>query len=270
MPPLNMPAILEVNNLSKSFFSPLSFREILLFRQKPRKRVNALCNISFALEKGGMMGLLGPNGSGKTTLLKILCTLITPDAGKARICGYDVTDEAEFIKPKIGLVSEDERGFYWRLSFRQNLEFYGALYGMGQSQISQKIRRLAGILDIPDWDRPYQYYSLGMRRRLGLARCLLYEPEIILLDEPTKDLDPQISRNFRLFLKDILVGQLKKTVLFTTHQTEEADFLSDTIGIIKDGKLKALGTKEALKNKFGLASQASVEELFLKVAADEE
>lgn len=257
--------MLKVTNITKKFSLPKSLTETLFSPLKKNKEILALDNISLKLDKGKILAVLGPNGAGKTTLIKILCTLILPNSGGAEICGYDLLTQSEQIRPKIGLVNSEEKGFYWRLSGRQNLEFFGILYNLSCKQIKERIGYFTNLLEIDDLDKPLQNYSTGMKHRLSIARCLLSEPEIIFMDEPTRSLDPQAAYKFRLFIKDKLVKELGKTVFFATHQTKEAQDLADTIAIINEGKIKVFGELQEINLKYGLKKDTSLEVLYLKI-----
>lgn len=253
--------MLEVHNISKRFFLP----KPLFSPFQKNKEILALDQVSFKLNPGRILALLGPNGAGKTTLLKILSTLILPDQGTAKILGYDLITQSQCLKSRIGLVFSEEKGFYWRLSGRQNLEFFGILYNLSSKQIKERILYLSNLLEIDSLDKPFQNYSSGMKQRLSLLRCLLSEPEIIFMDEPTSRLDPARALNFRKFIKEKLVKELGKTVFFTTHQIEEAESLADEIAIMDKGRIKAFGKPNEIKIKYGLNKDSTLEELYLKI-----
>ena len=261
--------MIEINNITKRFFLHKSLKEALFFPFKKNREILAVDNVSLRLERGQILALLGPNGAGKTTLIKILCTLILPDAGTAKIAGHDLITQSQEIRAKIGLVFGEEKGFYWRLTGRQNLEFFGILYNLSAAQIKERAARLSKLLDIDDLDKPFQNYSTGMKNRLALVRCLLSEPEIIFMDEPTLSLDPGSAHKFRNLIKENLVKELGKTVFFTTHQTKEAEDLADIIAVMDKGKVKAFGKPDEIKIKWGLNKECGLEELYLKVIAQE-
>lgn len=258
--------MLEVRNISKIFFLPKPFFGAPF---QKNKEILALDKVSFKLNPGRILALLGPNGAGKTTLLKILSTLILPNQGTATILGYDLIKEGPRLKSKIGLVFSEEKGFYRRLSGRQNLEFFGMLYNLSSRQIKKRILCLANLLEIDDLDKPFQNYSTGLKHRLGMVKCLLSEPEIIFMDEPTSRLDPASAWNFRKFIKEKLVREFGKTVFLTTHQIEEAESLADTIAIMDKGRIQAFGKPDEIKIKNGLNKDSTLEELYLKTTAPE-
>jgi len=262
--------MIEVNNITKKFFLPKSLKETLFSPFKKNKEIIALSNVSLKLEQGKILALLGPNGAGKTTFIKILATLILPDSGTAKIFGYDLITQTQQIKSKVGIVLGEEKGFYWRLTGRQNLEFFGILYELPKAKLRKRIADIANLLEIDDLDKPYQTYSTGMKHRFGLARCLIAEPEIIFMDEPTKSLDPKNSHQLRIFIKEKIVRKLGRTIIFTTHQTKEAETLADKIAIMDKGKIRAFGELNEINHRLGLREDAPLEETFLKIMQAEE
>ncbi|MFH1849541.1 MAG: ABC transporter ATP-binding protein [archaeon] len=217
-----MPAIL-IQNLHKTYshFS-LGFR---------LKKFGALRNVSLSVRKGTIHGLLGLNGAGKSTLIKILATLILPTKGRCIILGRDVAKKANAVKQLIGFINSNERSFYYRLTGRQNLEFFAALYGT-QNGIANAIR----LTGSSKWiNRRFDTYSSGMRQRLALARGLLNNPEVILADEPTLGLDIKVKAEIHQYLIDLV--KKGKTVLLATHDMEEAKRLCDHISVIQDGRI---------------------------------
>jgi len=207
----------------------------------------AVDRVDLAVKKGEIYGFLGPNGAGKTTVIRMLCTLLTPSSGTARVAGFDITHESLEVRKKIGLVSE-KLIMYPRLTARENLMFFGSLYSINQDSLRKRVEELLDMVQLSSFkDRVVGGYSSGMRQRLNVVRALLHDPEIIFLDEPTTALDPQSTR----FVRD-LVKELKErghTIVLTTHIMEEADELSDTISIIDHGKIIATDTPQELKQK---------------------
>ena len=257
--------MIEIVEVSKIFFLRKTLLETIACPWGKNKTVPALNRISLRVEKGQIFALLGPNGAGKSTLIKMLCSLILPDRGKIKIAGYDLKTQEARARSKISLVTGEERSLYWRLTGRQNLEFFGAMYNLTKAEIKQRINRINQTLEIDDLDKPFENYSTGMKQRVGLARGLISNPEIIFMDEPTRSMDPSSANNFRIFIKERLAGELKKTVFFATHQTEEAEELADKIAIISKGKIKACGNIAESNLKFGLKKNARLKELYLKI-----
>jgi len=198
--------------------------------------IDAIKDVSFSVNKGEIHALLGPNGAGKTTTIKILSTLLLPDGGFVSINGYDVVKEAEKVRKIIGLAIDVSKGFYSSLSGFENLVFYGLLKGLSLSDSRRRAREvfeLVGLEELRASDMPYFAYSLGMRARLAIAKALLNDPEVLLLDEPTLGLDVESSRHVREMLVR-LAGE-GKTILVTGHNMHEIEMISDAVTIINKG-----------------------------------
>jgi len=224
-------------------------RALLDFLPGRKRYLTALDELSIRVEDGEVLGLMGPNRGGKTTLLRILATLLLPTSGKAYVRGYDVETKPAEVKRIIGYCYEGERSFYFRLTGRQNLSFFGTLQNLTGSRLRDEVARVVSLLELTaDADRLFMDYSTGMRQRLNLARALLNDPPILLLDEPTRSLDPVAAQNFRQFLKQKLVRAGNKTVLLATHSLEEAQILCDRICIIEQGRVIAEGSYSAIQN----------------------
>ena len=210
--------------------------------------LEALSNLDLEVQEGEIFGILGPNGAGKTTLIKILCTLVLHDEGEAYVRGYDVKKEPGKVLTNLQAVLQGSRGFTWRLSGRQNLEFYSLLYGLDDDIAKERIDyllELTGLLDRADDD--YQRYSTGMQRKLLLCRGLLRDTPIILFDEPTSGLDPGSAAEFRSLITDRLVAEEGKTVLMSTHNLSEAQEMCDRIAIMDRGKITACDTPNRIR-----------------------
>lgn len=214
---------------------------------RPRRLV--LDSVCLSIAPGEIFGLLGPNGAGKSTLLKILATLVLPTSGKVFVSGYNVVKEERKVRRLIGLFTGRERSFYFRLTGWQNLEFFGAMQGLKQPMLK---RRIAEILDrlglTAHKDQMYMEYSTGMKRKLGLARALLADPPIYLLDEPTSSLDPTSTREVHQIIREL--KSHGKTVLLATHNLHEAEQLCDRIGILDAGRLLKVDTSQNLRAFF--------------------
>lgn len=224
----------------------------------------AVDHIDLNVQKGEIYGFLGPNGAGKSTTIRMLCTLLTPTAGTARVDGYDVIHNANDVRKRIGLVSE-KLIMYPRLTALENLMFFGGLYGMERNALRKKSEELLEIVKLtPFKDKLVGGYSSGMRQRVNVIRAVLHDPDILFLDEPTTALDPQSTR----FVRD-LVKELRDrghTIVLTTHIMEEADELSDRVCIIDNGKVMAVDTPQALKDRY---STTSLLEVFLELTGRE-
>ncbi len=220
----------------------------------------AVDNLSLNVAKGELFGLLGPNGAGKTTTISILCGLIKPTSGSARIYGADIEKDSQRVKEQIGVCIQ-ETAIYPYLSGKENLELFGNLYGMDGKTIKERSEMLLVKMGLQeDAKRVTSKYSGGMKRRLSLALALIHDPEIAFLDEPTVAMDPQSRHAVWDFIKDQKTRG--KTIILTTHYMEEAEELCDRVGIIDHGKLIALGTPKELIAKNDVKN---LEEVFIQL-----
>ena len=207
--------------------------------------VVALDGVSIGVEEGEIHGLLGPNGAGKTTLVKVLSTVLLPTSGKASILGHDVVHETKIVRRLIGVVLGGDRGLYWRLTGRENLEYWAALYNVPAGKTRERVTELLGVVGLADRaDHLVEGYSRGMKQRLHLARGLVADPLVVFLDEPTTGMDPIASLEFRTFAKDL--RSQGKTVLLTTHDMAEAEAVCDRVSLIDRGKILAVETPNSL------------------------
>jgi ABC-2 type transport system ATP-binding protein len=208
----------------------------------------AVAGVSLQVPRGEVFGLLGPNGAGKSTTIRMLCTLLAPTSGTARVAGFDVQRQSQLVRQNLGTVLAGERSIYWKLTARENLAYFAALYHIPPEVARRRIMDLLERMELGARANDLvETYSTGMKQRVVLARSLLARPPILLFDEPTLGLDPQAARRVRE-----LVTELKgegHTILLTTHYMEEADLLSDRIGIIDQGRIIALGTPAELKQR---------------------
>ncbi len=240
------------HDLTKTYTSKMPNPEgrISLFRRQ-KKRITAIDHLNLEIRRGELFGLLGRNGAGKTTLVKTLCTLLPPDSGTALVNGFDVVKQQMQVKRSLGtLFSVGERGFFWRLTGYSNLEFYAAVNNVPRSGRKERIIQVLDLVGMKENAfELFQRYSGGMKRKLALARALLADPPILLLDEPTTGLDVVSSRNIRDFIKDELSRKADKTVLYTTHYVEEAAQICDRVAIMHYGQLIALDTPSGLESR---------------------
>ena len=227
-------------------------------RRRARTRVVALDMVSLSIPEGEIHGLLGPNGAGKTTLVKILSTVLLPTSGRASVLGHDVVEETGAVRPLIGIVFGGERGLYTRLTGRQNLEYWGALYRLPGGEIKRRARALAERVGLGERaDQRVEEYSRGMRQRLHLARGLMGDARVLFLDEPTTGLDPLAAREFRS-----LIGELKsegRTILLTTHDMVEAEAVCNRVTLIDRGKILATETPRSLGSLISRYQRIDVE-----------
>lgn len=216
-----------------------------VFTPRKREPVVALDGVSLAIPAGEVHGLLGPNGAGKTTLVKILSTVLLPSGGRASVCGYDVVAQTKSVRPLIGIVFGGERGLYTRLTARQNLEYWGALYRLGGAEIKRRSAALLERVGLTERaDQRVEEFSRGMKQRLHLARGLMGDARVLFLDEPTTGMDPLAAREFRR-----LIGELQgegRTILLTTHDMVEAETVCDRVTLIDRGRLLATETPRSL------------------------
>ncbi|HET6379882.1 MAG TPA: ATP-binding cassette domain-containing protein [candidate division Zixibacteria bacterium] len=221
-------------------------------RREPdrRERFRAVDGVNLRVERGEIFGILGPNGAGKTTTMKMLATLLEPTAGTARVLGLDVVSRARDVRRRMGAVLADGRSLYWKLTARENLEYFAALYHVPPREAPRRIAAALQAVKLDDRADDYvERFSTGMRQRLVLARALLPDPELLLLDEPTVGLDPQSARDLRDRVRDL--QRQGRTVLLTTHYMEEADQLCDRIAIVDHGRVVALDAPAGLKRTLG-------------------
>lgn len=201
------------------------------------RTLQALDRVTFSVHPGEAFGLLGPNGSGKSTLLRLLSTVLLPSHGEARVGGHSIRDTAR-VKTVLGLVPSDARGFTGLLSGPQNLEFFAALQGVPAQAVRPRIAALLETLGLAALsNQPAWTYSTGQRQRLSLARALLHDPPILLLDEPTKGLDPWGAQTIRRWLREELIQRLGKTVLLATNQLEDVRALCSRAAVLRQGRL---------------------------------
>lgn len=245
--------IVEAEALGKSFRAAGGWRGALGGGESRR----VLGDVSFSVREGEIFGFLGPNGAGKTTLFKILATMLAADEGDARIGGHSVHDDGPNARKLLAPVLANERSLYWRLSARENLRLYAVLQGVSASQVNTEISRVlaaTGLSDAPN--AMVGTFSTGMRQRLLIARALLGRPRVLLLDEPTRSLDPISARDFRRFLRESVVTAEGCTVLLATHDADDAWELCDRVAVLDRGRLLVAEETLQLRARVGGAQQA--------------
>lgn len=243
--------IIEVEHLSKRFPVRRTWGSML---RAPLKRdwQSVVRDVSFSVAEGEIFGVLGQNGAGKTTIFKMLSTLILPDSGSARIAGFDVVSDENSARRVLAPVIANERSLYWRLSALENLRLFTAmqgLYGAEARSEEQRVLRATGLTDTGE--KMVGAFSSGMRQRLLIARALIGRPRVLLLDEPTRSLDPISARDFRRFLSDTVVKEEGCTVLLATHDADEVWDLCDRVGVLERGELLAVDRTEVMRHQAG-------------------
>jgi ABC-2 type transport system ATP-binding protein len=219
-----------------------------LFKKGKSDEVRAVNGVSFTIGNGELFGLLGPNGAGKTTLIKCISTLLIPDGGSAKIGGFDICTEPLQVRKHIGVLTGGERSLYWKLTPVENLIYFSALYGVPRKLVKERIGYLLDLMGLKDKAKTrVEKLSSGMKQKLSLARVLIHDPPILLVDEPTLGLDPYFARFIREFVRNELNKKLHKTILLTTHYMDEADELCGRIAFMNQGKIEALDTPYRLK-----------------------
>jgi len=249
---------IEVRNLRKSFRKRNGFRK--------KSELWAIDDVSFAVAQGETYGLLGPNGSGKSSLIRILSTLLIADSGYVRLLGYTLPEQQEEVRRIIGRVSVDA-AFYKKLSARENLLYTALLYGQNARQAEQRVMEILEQLGMEGtkFSTPLEEMSRGMQQKISIARALMINPPLLLLDEPTTGLDPKSRRDVQSFLEQ-LQRREGTTILLTTHDMAEAERLCRRIGFLAHGKLVAEGTAAELMRR---ASAATLDDAFIKLTGEE-
>jgi ABC-2 type transport system ATP-binding protein len=208
----------------------------------------ALAGIGFQVQKGNTVGLLGPNGSGKTTTMRLLTGMIDPDGGSIRVMDMDPQKQGDSIRAVSGVLTENAAMYEW-MSGRQNLEFFGALYGLGPDALAKKIDELTELFGMKDYvGKKVSGYSTGMKKRLAVARALINEPRILLLDEPTSGLDPESAQSILNLIQ--LLKSEEVTILLCTHNLNEAQKVCDEFVFLNSGTVLEAGSLEFLKKKY--------------------
>jgi ABC-2 type transport system ATP-binding protein len=237
-------AILQVDRLRKSYGALL-----------------AVDDVSLQVDAGTLIALLGPNGAGKTTTISMIAGFVTPDRGTVSIAGHQIRTDTDPAKRRLGLIPQD-LALFEELSARENLRFFGALYGLSGNALKGSIKAALDFVGLGDRSQDaVKTFSGGMKRRLNLAAGILHDPDVLLLDEPTVGVDPQ-SRN-AIFENLEQLKRNGKALLYTTHYMEEAERLADRIIVIDHGRVIADDTLDGLQNRVAPGSRVSLESVFL-------
>jgi sodium transport system ATP-binding protein len=242
--------MIQVENLEKSF------------RDLRRGLVHAVDRVSFEAKPGEIFGLLGPNGAGKTTTMRILCTVLRPTGGRARVAGFDVATEPSQVRQHIGFMSANT-AIYDRMSALEMVAYFGRLYGMTEERLKERLETVFAALKMNDFrDVLGAKMSTGMRQKVSIARAIIHDPPVLIFDEPTAGLDVLVAR---AVLENIeRLRELGKCVLFSTHIMREVERLCDRVAIVSRGRIQAAGTLSDLREQYG---ENDLEELFFSLVS---
>jgi len=225
-------------------------------------KTEALVGVDFAVPAGSILGLLGPNGAGKTTTMRILCTVLRPTGGVARVAGYDVATEAPLVRQNIGFLSANT-AIYDRMSAWELVSYFGRLYGMDEETLRQRLETVFTTLQMNDFrDMLGAKMSTGMRQKVSIARAIIHDPPVLIFDEPTAGLDVLVARAVLRNIEHL--RSLGKCILFSTHIMREVERLCDRVAIMSRGKVQACGTLTELRQQYG---QNDLEELFFTLVS---
>src|SRR2546421_1619534 len=240
-------ASISIDHISKTFPTPL-WRLKKFFRRQVKPPIQALSDVTFNVRAGEIFGLIGRNGAGKTTLTKIIATLVQPTSGTVQVNGYDSVRHDEKVRAQVGLATAEERSFYWRLTVEQNLMFFSRLYGLSDALARRRIIELVEQFELKDLvARRFGELYTGNKQRMAFARAMLSKPPVLLLDEPTRSLDPLAAARMRALINRLAGGDPPVTILLTSHNLTEVEELCARIAIISRGSIRALGTPGELR-----------------------
>lgn len=244
--------MIKLDKVSMRYPLPRSYMELLLKPLQRKKLKTALEAVNLDIDKGDRVAFLGPNGAGKTTMLKLIGGLLYPSEGVITINGDDTTKQNLSTRATVGFVINEERSFYWRLTGHQNLRFFGELDNMTGPVLLQRIDELLEMVDLSDAaHEKVAGYSSGMKQKLAIARGLLSDPDILILDEPTRTLDPITTRDVRRIVNEKLHLEGNKTMLIATHNLEEATLMCNKVCLVSSGQIKVFERMETILEKHG-------------------
>jgi sodium transport system ATP-binding protein len=222
--------------------------------------IAAADDVTLSCAAGEIFGLLGPNGAGKTTTLRCLATILTPTRGGATIAGFDLLREPEAVRRSIGFLS-GTTGIYARLTPRETLRFFGAMYGGHGEELEARVERTLAMFDVTSYaDRPNDRLSTGMKQRVGLARAVVHDPPVLILDEPTTGLDPVVSRTVEQAVRGL--ADAGKCVVFSTHMLWQAEEICDRVAVMAAGRVLGVGTARELRER---TASKDLREAFFKM-----
>jgi ABC-2 type transport system ATP-binding protein len=237
----------SINHLSKTYPVPLA-RLKKIFRRSSTPPVEALRDVSFDVREGEIFGLIGRNGAGKTTLTKIVATLVQPTEGSIAVKGYDSVRDEEEVRGRVGLATAEERSFYWRLTVEQNLMFFARLYGLSDMAARRRINELIERFELEELARRrFGELSTGNKQRMAFARAMLAKPPVLLLDEPTRSLDPLAAARMRALIQSLASATPPVSILLTSHNLNEVEELCERVAIISRGRIRALDTPARMR-----------------------
>jgi len=244
----------SMRGITKEYVPPMKLGAILSLRWE-RERIQALDGIDLDLEQGKVHAFVGPNGAGKTTLLKLVTGLLQPSTGSVVVMGYDTVRQPVEVRARVGYCITDRRSFFLRLSGRENMRFFGTLQGLQGDALNERTGTLLFDMELEDVaDRQVMTYSEGMKQRLAIARAFLHEPDVLLLDEIGRGLDPRLrDKVYGMFKHDMVEGR-NATLLMASHNMDEVSTLADSVYVMNKGRIVASGTHEnvqpAIKDVF--------------------
>jgi ABC-2 type transport system ATP-binding protein len=249
---------ISIHNLSKTY--PAPFPRVRKFFGRPVKEpVEALRDVTFDVHSGEIFGLIGRNGAGKTTLTKIVATLVQPTTGTVTVRGSDSVVHDEQVRRQIGLATAEERSFYWRLTGEQNLMFFARLHGLSDRTAKERIKELFAKLELEEVvRRRFGEMSTGNKQRLAVARAMLSNPPVLLLDEPTRSLDPLAAARMREMISSLAQQDPPVTILLTSHNLAEVETLCERVAIISRGRIRAIDTPQHLRSLTSKTEQVHV------------
>ncbi len=240
-------ALISVQDVTMRFPIPKRYREWVLAPFRRRRVCTALSGANLEVQAGDRIAVMGPNGAGKTTLLKLIAGVLLPTQGKVLVNGHSTLEESAAARRSVGFVFNEERSFFWRLTGAQNLEFFASLdnlYGRSLRERIEYVLQLVGLLDAGD--KAVYTYSSGMKQRLAIARVLIAEPDVFILDEPTRALDPVACDQLVELILSTMHRNSRKTLLIATHRAEEASSLCNKVMVVGGGKIIGSESMETL------------------------
>ncbi|MHC4478311.1 MAG: ABC transporter ATP-binding protein [Planctomycetota bacterium] len=236
-------AVVEVQDLTKHFVVEPPLYKQLLAPFATKQKTLVLERVSFSIRPGEILGVVGPNGAGKTTLLRMLADLLEPDGGWIAICGQRLNKRKCHLRRHIGYVSSDERSFFWRLSGRQNLEFFARLYGVHRSEARRRIDALLEAFAVAGKaDQLFLGYSTGIRKKFALIRAFVHQPPVVLLDEVTNSLDPYSAQSVKSLVRAYVCSRNGGAAVWSTHRQEEIAEICDKVLLIENGVIRFYGS----------------------------